>query len=196
MCPIVLRLERCIEQFLLGWPTVWWVQPASEDKPSGNDSGATSASPSSTQPLHGATADVPVLLDVTDDRWAWRRRIRQNPTQAFVYRIGVGLLGALFIIAGLATGPLPGPGGIPLILLGLATWASEFEWAQRLMQYFLSQVRRYRSWSLRTQVLFWVILIVSCWLAGYVGLVLFDIPPWVPATIAGWLDMLPGVHAR
>ena len=137
-----------------------------------------------------------MLLDRVDDRWEWRRRIRQNPTKAFVYRIGVGLLGALFIIAGLATGPLPGPGGIPLILLGLATWSSEFEWAQRLMQYFLSQVRRYRGWGWRRKVSFWVVFVGCCWLAGYVGLVLFDIPSWVPGGIAGWLDKLPGVHAR
>ncbi len=182
-------------RFLLPWPTVCRVQPARDELPPGDDSGAASAPRSSTR-RHGATADVPVFLDATDDRWAWRRRIRQNPSQAFVYRIGVGLLGSLLIIAGLATGWLPGPGGIPLILLGLATWASEFEWAQQLMQFFLSQVRRYRTWPIRTQLLFWVILLLVFWLAGYVGLVLFDIPSWVPTSIAGWLDKLPGVHAR
>lgn len=44
----------------------------------------------------------------------------------------VTLVGALFILASILTGWLPGPGGIPLLIIGIAILASEFEWAARL----------------------------------------------------------------
>ena len=47
-------------------------------------------------------------------------------------RIGVFIVGWLVIIFGLAIGWLPGPGGIPVVLAGLAILATEFEWAERL----------------------------------------------------------------
>lgn len=136
----------------------------------------------------------PVLLDAEDDRWAWRRRIRQDPRKAFFYRIGVGILGGLLVIAGPLTGPLPGPGGIPLVLLGLAVWSSEFEWAQRLMLRFKALVRRYLAWPRRTRVLFWVAFIAVCWLCGYLMMTVTGIPTWVPEWLAVQLDKLPRVH--
>lgn len=38
-------------------------------------------------------------------------------------------------------GWLPGPGGIPVFLLGIAILASEFAWADRLKQWVLQLVR-------------------------------------------------------
>src|SRR4051795_13051118 len=67
------------------------------------------------------------------DRWAWRARMRRNPATRRVYRFGVGLLGMLLLALAVVTGPLPGPGGIPLALLALAVLASEFAWAARLL---------------------------------------------------------------
>jgi len=55
----------------------------------------------------------------------------------FVKCVGGGLL----IITGIALIPLPGP-GIPVILLGLAVLASEFEWAARVQTRLGSFVRR------------------------------------------------------
>ena len=57
--------------------------------------------------------------------------------------MAVGFAGLFFVVLGFVTGPLPGPGGIPLVLLGLAIWASEFEWAHKLMQWFKAQLHRY-----------------------------------------------------
>lgn len=48
-------------------------------------------------------------------------------------KIGVDILGILLIIASGLVGWLPGPGGIPLFLGGLALLASNHEWAERLM---------------------------------------------------------------
>lgn len=44
----------------------------------------------------------------------------------------VTIVGSLFILASALTGWLPGPGGIPLLVIGIAILASEFEWAARL----------------------------------------------------------------
>lgn len=45
----------------------------------------------------------------------------------------VFLLGAAFVVLGLVLAVLPGPLTIPPILLGLAVWALEFTWAERLL---------------------------------------------------------------
>lgn len=45
--------------------------------------------------------------------------------------IVLDILGILFIIAAALTGWLPGPGGIPLFLIGLSLLAINHEWAER-----------------------------------------------------------------
>ena len=40
----------------------------------------------------------------------WRRRIAARRSLDHGYRIGVGIVGGLVVVAGLATIPLPGPG--------------------------------------------------------------------------------------
>jgi uncharacterized protein (TIGR02611 family) len=52
------------------------------------------------------------------------------------------VIGMLFIIISPFTGVLPGPGGIPVFLIGVAILSTEFEWAQRLRDWTLVQVRR------------------------------------------------------
>jgi hypothetical protein len=42
------------------------------------------------------------------------------------------VIGLLIVIASPFTGVLPGPGGIPVFLIGVAILATEFEWAQRI----------------------------------------------------------------
>ena len=136
-----------------------------------------------------------VLIEPDEDRWAWRRRIRQNPHQLRVYRVGVGVLGLLLICLGLVTGPLPGPGGIPLVLLGLAIWSSEFEWAYKLRQRFKAEVRKFRGWSTGKKVAFWVVFFAACGCLGYSYLLMLGVPFWMPDVGASLLDHLPGVEA-
>jgi uncharacterized protein (TIGR02611 family) len=135
-----------------------------------------------------------VLIEPEEDRWAWRRRIRQNPHQLRIYRVGVGVLGLLLICLGLVTGPLPGPGGIPLVLLGLAIWSSEFEWAYRLRQRFKREVHKFRGWSTPKKVAFWVVFFAVCAGFGYSYLLVLGIPFWVPDVGASLLDHLPGIE--
>jgi uncharacterized protein (TIGR02611 family) len=133
------------------------------------------------------------VLEPHQDRWRWRRRIRASPVQHRVYRVVVGLVGLLLIVLGLVTGPIPGPGGIPLVLLGIAVWASEFAWAHRLMQVFKAQLHRYQTWSRWQQAGFWVVFLSFCGLCGYAFMLVLGIPAWVPATGDALLQRLPGL---
>lgn len=53
----------------------------------------------------------------------------KNKTKAIL----IDILGFLCIIAAPFLGWLPGPGGIPLVILGLSLLANNHEWAERLM---------------------------------------------------------------
>jgi uncharacterized protein (TIGR02611 family) len=132
-----------------------------------------------------------------EDRWAWRRRIRSDPHKYRIYRVLVAVVGTLLILLGAATGWLPGPGGIPLALLGLAVLASEFEWAHRLLQWAKrkaheagERARRQPRWvrwlgGLGTAAG----VVVAVWL----GLALLGVPGWVPGQVAATLEGLPGI---
>ena len=52
------------------------------------------------------------------------------------------VIGMTFVIISPFTGVLPGPGGIPIFLIGVAILATEFHWAARLRDYFLLQTSR------------------------------------------------------
>lgn len=64
----------------------------------------------------------------------WRAWLRRTPGGALLLKALVFVLGLLFIALGLAAAVLPGPLTIPPVLLGLYLWASEFDWADRLLQ--------------------------------------------------------------
>ena len=137
-----------------------------------------------------------VLIEPEEDRWAWRRRIRQNPHQLRVYRVIVAIAGLLLICLGIVTGPLPGPGGIPLVLLGLAAWSSEFEWAYRLRLRVKAQIKKYGGWSVGKKVVFWLAFSAVCGGLGYLYLLVLGVPFWMPQVGASLLEQLPGVHAH
>jgi len=143
--------------------------------------------------LHESSAADDLLAEASHDRWHWRRKIRANPVQRRVYRLVVGVAGLLLIVLGLVTGPIPGPGGIPLILLGLATWASEFAWAHRLMLVFKAQLKRFRSWNRWQQTGFWLVFFACCGLCGYTFMLVMGVPAWVPASGDTLLERLPGL---
>lgn len=48
-------------------------------------------------------------------------------------RIAIDVLGYLLILAAGLTGWLPGPGGLPLLIIGLSLLATNNEWAARLL---------------------------------------------------------------
>jgi hypothetical protein len=128
-----------------------------------------------------------------EDRWAWRGRIRSNPHQLRVYRCIVAAIGLLLVLLGLATGWLPGPGGIPLILGGLAVWASEFRWAHRLMLRLKHGLHVFRGWSRRRKAVAWLVFLGACALIGWGYLALLGPPAWIPLEVDRVLAVLPGV---
>ena len=63
--------------------------------------------------------------------WHLRDRVRRLPAGEVIVHTAVFLLGAALIALGLALAVLPGPLTIPPVLLGLAVWSMEFEFAER-----------------------------------------------------------------
>lgn len=62
-----------------------------------------------------------------------RGRIRSTPGISQLYRLGVFVAGAFFILLGAVLSVLPGPLTIPPVLLGLWIWSTEFHWARGLL---------------------------------------------------------------
>lgn len=86
-------------------------------------------------------------------------------TPSKIRRPLVLLLGGLFILAAGLTGWLPGPGGTPLFLIGIAILATEFPWAERLRDYVLDLLRAFFHYLRRHPVvgaLFWAA--VGAWI--------------------------------
>jgi len=65
-----------------------------------------------------------------------RDRVRRKPGVSTAWRVGVFLLGLVFIAGGFALAVLPGPLTIPPVLFGLWLWSTEFEWAHRFFRPF------------------------------------------------------------
>ena len=61
------------------------------------------------------------------------RHLTEKQQRGTLKRIGIDILGVLLIIAAALTGWLPGPGGLPLLILGLSVLATNHEWAERLL---------------------------------------------------------------
>ena len=70
----------------------------------------------------------------------WRRTPRhiRKPVVLFV--------GVFFVLLSGTVGWLPGPGGIPIFILGIAILASEFAWAERLRDKIMQLVHRSGHW--------------------------------------------------
>jgi uncharacterized protein (TIGR02611 family) len=95
---------------------------------------------------------------VTGGDWAWRRRIRSNAHSYRIYRIVVGVVGAIIVATGLVLVPFPGPGWL-IVFLGVGVWASEFAWAHRLLQWAKERLHAWNVWMKRQ----------PAWLAVLVG---------------------------
>jgi uncharacterized protein (TIGR02611 family) len=68
-------------------------------------------------------------------RWIWfPLRVTIRFLMSNGKRIAVSLLGLVLVLAGLAMLVLPGP-GVLLLIAGLAVLATEYVWAQRMLNY-------------------------------------------------------------
>lgn len=141
-------------------------------------------------------SDKNLTLDANEDDWAWRAKIRSNPQSHRIYRISVGVLGLIVVVVGVLAIPLPGPGWL-IVFAGLGIWASEFEWAQRLLLFVKGKVKAWEVWLRRQNTavqglvalgtfllvlaIFWVMLRVS------------GIPGFLPDWATDQLRKAPGL---
>jgi uncharacterized protein (TIGR02611 family) len=140
--------------------------------------------------------DHNVTLDAAEDDWEWRRKIRSNAQSHLIYRIVVGVLGLVIVVLGLILVPFPGPGWL-IVFLGLAIWASEFEWAQRLLHLAKRTVNAWTDWlkpqpwwmkglallvcAAAVAAIFWLMFLIS------------GVPGFFPDSVEEWIKSLPGL---
>ena len=119
----------------------------------------------------------------------WRRRLAARRSIDHGYRVAVGLVGGLIVFVGLATIPLPGPGWLTVIA-GLFVLATEFTWAERLLEFTKRHVTRWTDWVGGRPV--WVRLLLALATAAFVygvlvvTLHLMGVPDWVPGWVPLW----------
>ncbi|GAB3344170.1 TIGR02611 family protein [Modestobacter lapidis] len=119
----------------------------------------------------------------------WRRRLAARRSLDAPYRVGVGVVGGLVLAVGIVTIPLPGPGWLTVIA-GLFVLATEFTWAERLLEFTRKHVARWTEWlghqpfavrlgvGLLTAVFVYGVLVLT--------LHLFGVPDWVPGWVPLW----------
>jgi hypothetical protein len=80
----------------------------------------------------------------------------------FFKRIALDALGVFLIIIAVPIGWLPGPGGIPLALIGLSLLAKNNQWARDLMDDFELKVKYYSKQLLRANPKLLAALDIAC----------------------------------
>ena len=110
--------------------------------------------------------DEPGLLDEVADRLGFRGRLKRNPALALAWRISVGVLGTLIVLLGLVLVPFPGPGWL-IVFLGLGILATEFAWAERLLDFGRAKFRAWLRWVGRQHIV--VRALISIAALAFVG---------------------------
>jgi uncharacterized protein (TIGR02611 family) len=124
---------------------------------------------------------------IADTRW--RKRIAARRSVNHPYRIVVGVVGALIVALGIAAIPLPGPGWL-IVIAGLFVLATEFLWAERLLEFTKQHVKQWTDWVGDQPVWVRVLIAVATALFVYgvlvVTLHLAGVPTWVPGWVPLW----------
>lgn len=130
-----------------------------------------------------------------DHDWEWRRKIRANPHSHRIYKWVVGVVGVLVVAVGIVLLPAPGPGWV-IIFVGIGILASEFEKAQRLLDWAKARVSSWNDWQktpwwvrallglgtlLLVLLIFWALFAVS------------GVPGFLPGFLKNTLAVMPGL---
>jgi uncharacterized protein (TIGR02611 family) len=119
----------------------------------------------------------------------WRKRLAARRSLNETYRLVVGVVGGLIVAFGLVTIPLPGPGWLTVIA-GLFVLATEFLWAERLLEFTKAHVKRWTDWVTAQPV--WVRVLLALATAAFVYGVLVltlhitGVPHWMPGWVPLW----------
>jgi len=137
-------------------------------------------------------SDDNITLDAQDDDWAWRRRIRANPVTLAIHPYASDAAGVLDLLVATR---------LHLDRLGdpdRSIWATEFEWAQRLLHWGKGVLADWTHWTVRQPL--WVKGLVTLATAALVLAIfwaLFAITgvwSFLPDAVEDWLRRLPGVN--
>lgn len=109
----------------------------------GGDNLSGDSTPQSTE--RERSDDEPGLLDEVAEKLGFRARLKANPALDMAWRIGVGVVGVLVVLLGLFLVPFPGPGWL-IVFVGLGILATEFAWAERLLDYGRGKWRAWIGW--------------------------------------------------
>jgi uncharacterized protein (TIGR02611 family) len=98
-------------------------------------------------------------------------------TKRHLKRTATGIVGGLVVIIGIIAIPYPGPGWL-IVFTGLAILATEFEWAQRILDRAKGEYDKWQAWlkrqhiMVRAFVLLFTALIVlaTMWLLNVFGI--------------------------
>lgn len=112
------------------------------------------------------------------ERVGHRHWFRRNPALNTAYRVGVGIVGGLVLVAGVLMIPYPGPGWL-VVFAGLAILATEFAWAGRLLRFAKRYYDAWVEWLKRQHVVVKALVLAAtglvvaatCWLLGAFALV-------------------------
>lgn len=134
--------------------------------------------------------EVSDRVDLPGPDWAWRvrlhtwrDRLRSNAATRTAYRWSVGLIGLIVVLIGAVLIPLPGPGWL-IVFLGVGLWASEFDWAGRLLAFGRRHLDRWLRWMARqgwpvrglVALACWLVVLAMFWLLFRVA----GVPGWLP----------------
>jgi uncharacterized protein (TIGR02611 family) len=102
-------------------------------------------------------------------------------TKRRLKRTAIGIAGGIVVIVGIIAIPYPGPGWL-IVFTGLAILATEFEWAQRILDKAKGEYDKWQAWLKRQSIivralvlLFTALVVVTTmWLLNVFG-ILMDI---------------------
>jgi uncharacterized protein (TIGR02611 family) len=116
---------------------------------------------------------------------AIRHRVRATRTGRITLKLIIALIGAIVVTIGIVLIPFPGPGWL-IVIAGLAIWAVEFVWAQRLLKFTRDRLEQWWHWLGRQH---WTVRV----LAGLAGLIFVTAVVWLSLLSLGIdpLEFLP-----
>lgn len=91
-------------------------------------------------------------------------------------KVAIAIIGTIVLIVGIIAIPYPGPGWL-IVFAGLGILSTEFEWAQRLLDYGRNKLESWNEWVMRQRwtiraaitLLTATVVVVTIWLLNGYG---------------------------